>query len=687
MNLFKLSFRNIQKLVKDYLIYFVTLIVAVSIFYVFNAISDQSMVDELTVSGQKLIQINGMIMSYESVIAVAAMADLILYSNRFLIKRRKKEFGVYLMLGMGKRKVAGILFVETVLIGIASLIVGIILGIFESQFMALIVARIFELDMAAFRFTISFAAIFKTVLLFITVYCVVLIFNTIAISKCRLVNLLSAHKRNEKNLFRNPYVSFVVFVISVAILIYCYHYVSMDLYDISVYNLPGIVLLGGIATVLLFWSWSGWLLCLIRRTKTVYYKNVNSFVIRQFLNSVNSSSVLMAVICLTLFVTIVDINLGMNGRRNSMDDIKKMAPVDASIMCTGKSVEQLFIDKGTSIKEFFGEECEEVPIYYVDSITLGTTVGGSKSGRESFPLANWDLPIEIIGQDDYNKIATLYGQEPLLFDKTQYCILATQINLEGFISEAMKQGAMQQIGGQVLTPAYDAAVERNLVMSYQDYNMGIVVIPDEYLAGYEPIGSFLAGNYKVSDKQEKKEYENRIQSLFYSADDNMFNSEMIQEGDVSISIGLAIMIWENGVGFTAILTFATLYLGIVSLLACATLLAIKALSDSIDSLERYEILRKIGVDEKTLRRAKRKEVLLYFGLPLFVACIHSIFGLKFLDSIVGGMMIFDLGSVKDGIIPTVLMVGGLYGLYVLITYTSEIRIMGNVLRDKFGRHE
>ena len=107
MNLFKLSFRNIQKLVKDYLIYFVTLIVAVSIFYVFNAISDQSMVDELTVSGQKLIQINGMIMSYESVIAVAAMADLILYSNRFLIKRRKKEFGVYLMLGMGKRKVAG----------------------------------------------------------------------------------------------------------------------------------------------------------------------------------------------------------------------------------------------------------------------------------------------------------------------------------------------------------------------------------------------------------------------------------------------------------------------------------------------------------------------------------------------------------------------------------------------------
>ena len=691
MNLFKLSFRNIKRSIQDYLVYFITLIVAVSLFYVFNAVSDQSMLNELTMSGQKIMELNRTLTTGVSILAVVVMAELILYANRFLIKRRKKEFGVYLTLGMGKRSVAGILFRETVMVGIASLIVGIILGIFESQFMSLIVARMFELDLNEYRFTVSSTAIAKTVILFLTVYCVVLVFNTVTVSRCRLVSLLSAHKRNEKNLFRNPIIAIIMFLSGCGILVYCYYYVSQTLWDIELYFLPVIILLGIIGTFLVFWSWSGWVLSLMKKQKRLYYKNVNSFVLRQFCNSVNTSSVIMAVICLILFMTMVDINIGMVGRKSSMDSLKLRIPADASIMCIGEDVGTLFEHKGVTLSQYFDDNYVEVPVYYIDTVTLGTTIGYSETGKSMFPAAGWDMNIEVIGLEDYNKLAAMYGQEPIELGASEYTVLMSMPMLLAPMNEALSLGAPQRIGEQVLLPATENAVERFLVMSSSDYNMGIVVVPNACLADYEPVGSVMVGNYNVKGKKERMHLENEIQALFFTQED-MTSLEMLQttDGDVScdITIGLYYMIWENGVGVAVIISFATLYLGLISLLSCVSILALKILSDSIDSVGRYEILRKIGVDEKSLRQAKRKEVFLYFGLPLAVAILHCIFGFKFLNSFMGNLQgIIGDGSIYDGLLGTTVVVGGLYALYIAVTYSASKRIVRNVLKDQFGRHE
>ena len=175
MMLFKLSLKNIQKSIKDYAIYFFTLILGVAVFYVFNAIESQTVLLNVTSNTKNIIKLMTNILSGVSVFVSFVLGFLIIYASRFLVKRRNKEFGVYLTLGMGKRKVSMILFFETILIGIISLAVGLLLGTVLSQFMSLLVANMFEADMTNYAFTFSKSAMFKTFFYFGIMYVLVMI--------------------------------------------------------------------------------------------------------------------------------------------------------------------------------------------------------------------------------------------------------------------------------------------------------------------------------------------------------------------------------------------------------------------------------------------------------------------------------------------------------------------------------
>ena len=195
MMLCKLSLKNIKKSIKDYAIYFFTLVLGVSIFYVFNALGSQTIMLDVSSSTKKLIELMIQVLSYVSVFVSFVLGFLIIYASRFLIKRRNKEFGIYLTLGFSKRKISMILFFETLFIGFISLIVGLLLGVMLSQFMSLIVANMFEADLTKFTFVFSKSACIKTIIYFGIMYLVVMIFNTISVSKCKLIDLLNDHKK------------------------------------------------------------------------------------------------------------------------------------------------------------------------------------------------------------------------------------------------------------------------------------------------------------------------------------------------------------------------------------------------------------------------------------------------------------------------------------------------------------
>lgn len=203
--LFKLSIKNITKSIKDYAIYFFTLVLGVAIFYVFNAIDSQTVMLNVSSSTSEIIRLMTTILGGVSVFVSFILGFLIIYASRFLIKRRNKEFGIYLTLGMSKRKISLILFFETLIIGVISLGVGLALGIVLSQLMSILVANMFEADLTKFQFTFSSSAALKALLYFSIMYLIVMIFNTIIVNKCKLIDLLHGNKKIRKSKIKKSY--------------------------------------------------------------------------------------------------------------------------------------------------------------------------------------------------------------------------------------------------------------------------------------------------------------------------------------------------------------------------------------------------------------------------------------------------------------------------------------------------
>ena len=258
MMLFKISLKNIKKSIKDYAIYFFTLVLGVAIFYVFNSIDSQTVMLNVTKRTYEIIDLMTNLLSGVSVFVSFILGFLIIYASRFLMKRRNKEFGVYLTLGMSKRKISLILFIETLLIGIVSLVVGLALGIFLSQFMSILVASLFEADMTRFKFVFSSSACIKSLIYFGIMYLLVILFNTISVSKCKLIDLIYSNKKSEKVKIKNPILCIIIFIISSCMLGYAYYLVTGGVEKLTNFNMIFIpITLGLISTFFIFWSLSG----------------------------------------------------------------------------------------------------------------------------------------------------------------------------------------------------------------------------------------------------------------------------------------------------------------------------------------------------------------------------------------------------------------------------------------------
>ena len=190
MTLSKLSFRNMQRSVKDYAIYFFTLVIGVAIFYVFNAIGGQAAMMQVSSSRNDIVELLNTTIFGVSILVAIILAFLIVYASRFLMKRRNKEFALYMLLGMSKGKISAMLLTETVFIGIGSLLVGLAVGIGLSQLMSALVVNLFEADMSAYRLSISGKALLMTIIFFAVMYLIVMLFNSASVSKMKLIDLI-----------------------------------------------------------------------------------------------------------------------------------------------------------------------------------------------------------------------------------------------------------------------------------------------------------------------------------------------------------------------------------------------------------------------------------------------------------------------------------------------------------------
>lgn len=658
MMLFKLSIKNIKKSFKDYAIYFLTLVLGVAIFYVFNALDSQEAMLQLTETEKEIISLMNEFLSGVSILVAIILGFLIIYASRFLIKRRKKEFGIYLTLGMGKRQVSKILLMETVIIGLISLAVGLGLGVIASQFMSIVVAKLFEADMSRFEFVFSQAAMLKTVMYYAIIYVIVMIFNVFAVTKYKLIDLLNAAKKGEKIKTRNLTISVILFIIAVGILAYAYYLATQRLDSLDLFGLS--ILLGIIGTFLLFFSMSGFILKLVQSNKRLYLKGLNIFTLRQINSKVNTTVFSMSIICLLLFFTITIFSSAWSINVSLKKDLQYGTPADvviASYAEETKDVKKDILDKvGYSTDNFSGYV--EGNTYGFESVTVGSLLTPILDDvLKDYPYLMVDNYLPVMKISDYNKFASFYGRDTYRLKDDEFILVADYAQMINYENMALEKGVTIKIGDKEYHNKYKECTEGLIAMSGNKSNTGIVVVPDDVdISSSETTRSYLAANYK-GDK------ENAEENLMKYMDEINSNGAV---ADTKLDI------YTASTGLRAIMIFIGLYLGVIFLISSAAILALKELSDSSDNKEKYQMLRRIGVDDKKLNRALFTQVGIFFMFPLVIAIIHSIFGIMCANTIMESL---SVTSNMTSILTTALLIVIIYGGYFLVTYTTSKRII------------
>ena len=662
---FKLAFKNIKKSYKNYVIYFLTLIFGICIFYTFNSIESQSVMMELNEQKQSAFMMAEQLIGYFSVFIAFVLGFLIVYANNYLIKRRKKEFGIYMTLGMENGSLSKMIFLETLLIGAISLGIGVVLGIMLSQALSVLTAYMFQVDLTKFQFVFSPLGFKRTVLCFSIIYLVVLIFNFISVRKIKLIDLLTASKRNEKPTIKNLWVSVILFLVSVGILVTAYYKVIHDGIAFASFNALGLpILLGCIGTFIFFYSLTGFFLKVIQGNKKFYLRDLNMFVMKQISSKINTTFVSLSFICLMLFLAICTFSGGLGINRAINADLKDLTKFDVTFWSnSGENIENLLKEKNIDISNIAKEDSNMV--MYDSGVKYSNFLSkeGMTAMKNYFPVAN-DNDILVIGENGYNNTLKLLGKEPVNLKENQYLAVGNIDEMKKWVNESLENGNMDQmkklvnksseegkkinISGKTLEPANKKYENINLYNFTMKGDILIFVVKDFLLEGLKPVSSRF--NMMLKDNSNtKEELENVRDQLVESQVYSITKKE----------------IYDNAAGLGATMAYLGIYLGLIFIITSAVVLAIQQLTESTDNIERYRLLKEIGVDKKMINKAIFTQVGVYFMLPLSLAIVHSIVGLKISSTIVG---VFGNASIMPNVIITAIIFVIIYGGYFLATY-------------------
>ena len=666
----KIALNSVKKSFKDYTIYFLTLTFAVCIFYSFNSIESQKAMLDLTVNQKAYMKLFSSVISIASVFVSFILGDLIIYANNFLIKKRKKEMGIYITLGMPKRKVSNILLLETVLIGIISLGIGLILGVVLSQGLSILTAKLFMGSMTSYQFAFSINAVLKTILYFGIIFLLVMIFNTVIISKYKLIDLLNASKKNEKIKMRNPVISSIIFCLAVIFIVVAYIFVNKSGLDIQSTYFELSIVLGVIGTFLFFFGLSGIVLYVIQRSKNIYLKNLNIFIVRQISSKFNTNFLSMSLICLMLFITTVMLSSGL-GFKNTMEQgVKKNTPFDASIEIYYSSDS---VSQANELTQVVNNQLSKytnksyIAQYQLNDVSMRKMLLPYVPNTMKKAIDNsYNDYCMAVSISQYNKMRELEGQKPINLANNDVLVLSNVQKFEGSINDFIKNNGKIDINGTEYKVQNDKAIEDSLYSSGMAINTITLVVPDKIVQNLIPYTGYININYTGSNT-EKKTQESNIEAIF-----DKLNRE---KPDGYIGNGYTrTQLYEQSLGLSAIVIYLSIYLGIVFLIASAAVLALQQLSEASDSINRYKALRKIGVTDKMINKSIFIQTLIYFGAPLALAIAHSIVAIYVVNDFISA-----LGSTNIIISALIILVFILliYSGYFYATYTSYKKIIKN----------
>ncbi|MED0668259.1 ABC transporter permease [Bacillus badius] len=665
---FNLSLRNVKRSFKDYFIYFLTLTFAVCIFYSFNSVADQEAMQDLSASQSDIIRTLKQLLSFVSIFVSVILGFLIIFANNFLIKRRKKELGLYMTLGMGKYKISRLLVTETLVVGILSLAAGLAAGVFISQGLSLLTASMFDVDFTGYAFVFSNDAMLKTVLYFGIIYLLVMVFNSIVISRYKLIDLLTAARKNEQLKVRKTAVSVMLFILSLLILGIAYGVMLKYGLMESTALVWTCVGLGSFGTLLFFMSLSGFALNIIQQSKNIYFKDINIFVLRQINSKVNTTFLSMTIICLMLFFTIGVLSSGFSLKDAMNRDLEAATPYDASV--------GLFIEENSPIKDI--RQAEQKLGLDLDSygetyrFTRYQTDQSLKplllpyKDKSSEPLVDHfdQTYVTAIARSDYEAIAAMQGKKPVKTKDNEVLLLSSAgSTFKDTFKRFTRETKTIKLNGQTYSIAGNV-IDFASSTDFKGLEFLTAVVPDQAAVSMKPLHSITNIQYDGGERA-KNDY-------LYKLLNASMRGQLQKEQGFTLSGATKTMVHETYTGASAITVFIGIYLGIIFLISSAAVLALQQLSEASDNAERYTVLKKIGVTKKGINQAIFRQIFIYFTMPLSLAILHSIFGVQVVNK---EIMVAGGGNVLLSSLLTGLIIITVYGGYFLATYSGYKRIV------------
>ncbi|WP_346873687.1 ABC transporter permease [Clostridium sp. UBA5988] len=654
----KIALNNVKKSFKDYTIYFLTLTFAVCIFYSFNSIESQKAMFEISKKEASFIDMLTTVISWVSVFVSVILGGLIVYANNFMIKRRKKELGVYMTLGMSKRKISSILVSESFFIGLMSLVAGLIFGIVLSQGLSLFTAKLFQVGMSEYKFVFSQNAAVKTIAYFGIMFLLIMIFNTFVISKYKLIDMINASKKSENIKIKNPIVSIIIFILGVGILITAYKFIIEVGLDITDSRFTISIILGILGTILFYYGLAGFILYVIKNSKNIYLKKLNIFVTRQISSKINTNFVSITVICLMLFITISILSTGLSFKNSLESSLKDTVPFDVSARIINfegsenKTIEQAIKELGFN---FTDKEKYVVLQEYRLEESYGDILRGY--GKENKFLDNDYSNMSALKISEYNKLRELNGQSSIDLKEDEVLITSNFSKLVPLVKSYMKENTVIKINNinyniknqELITEAYESTGFAN--------NFFTVILPDKALGNLKPYESILNCNFKGEDREKR---ESEIGEVFKnSRDENASGKDFIILGNTKTGI------YSMTKGATTTILYIGIYIGIVFLISSAAVLALQQLSEASESIDRYKALRKIGASRKMINKTIFIQTLIYFAMPLVLAIIHSIVGISVANEFIS---LYGNAEIGASATITALLIIAIYGGYFYATY-------------------
>lgn len=623
---FKHIFKNAKKSRKENGLYFGSLIVAIVSFYVLLSLEDQDVISFLRTMESDAIQKLMILINLVYVLSLFFLFFLIYFSSRYHLERRKKEFGMYQMLGMRRGKIFGLLMGETIYNSLISLLIGIPIALFLTELISLATIKIIGIGIIGHQFKFSYTGIIGTVIGFLLVQIIAMILLSISISKKEPLDLIKKDS-SKKQIISSEKSRWIYLIIGVILLIIAYLVAILLLKSLNLV-VAIIVLVTGITGTFMFFKGISALIGNTLNKKSEKSSGLFTFTMRQIQENIFFESNTLAFSSLLVLLSMICIAFGASVAISNQDNTNRT--VDFSITASEEEIKETIntLDLNSYVENYY-------PVY-LDSMRASLNSGDnevlefswegfrqkiekmpeSKSKKIILQYLTTDNYPYIISLESFNKMREASGKEDLILENNEVAFYSNSgFYSEDFINEVLNENPYIIIQGE----KYDLAKE------YYIDN----IVADRAIT--------LSNALIVSDDL----YKNLIGNTDYPIWNLNINNTLVEEKGLMQAISeVNEILSESGLQYESYLqgmgrnlfyivtgSYLTLYLGIIFLIIGNTMIGIKFLIQLSSTKERYEILLKLGAEKSEVFKSAKFQVRIFFGLVIGASLISSIFGI------------------------------------------------------------